>query len=121
MLDASLFITDEIVERAVEMPDGSTHTLWFKQLPTSSFELHAIWANSKDERVASRAPARLLAMGLCNPDGKLALTPEQAERLKRPVLIKLIAALYEANGYGEQKEKPGNVSDSAATSGSGTS
>lgn len=108
MLDKSLFISDEIVEKTIELADGSKHVLFFKQLPNTAFEKYAVWCSSADEDVVSMASTRLLAMSLCDPDGKPAISAEQAQRIKRPVLQRMVRALFDVNGYGTQ-EKQGNV------------
>lgn len=119
MLDAALFISDEIAEKEIELADGSKHVLFFKQLPNTAFEKYALWNASADEDVAAKASARLLVLGLCDADGKPALTLEQAERIKRPVMQRMFAALIDVNGYG--KGKQGNDLPPGATTGSGTS
>ena len=108
MLDSSLFITSEIVERTIELGDGSKHVLFFKQLPNTAFEKYAIWCSSADEDVVATASARLLAMGLCDADGKTVIDAQQAEMIKRPVMQRMVRALLDVNGYGPTKDKPGN-------------
>jgi hypothetical protein len=107
MLDESLFISDEIAEKEIELADGTKHVLFFKQLPNTAFERHAMWCNSADEDVVAMASVRLLVMGLCEADGKPAVTSEQAERIKRPVMRQMVQALLEVNGFGS-KAKRGN-------------
>lgn len=108
MLPAHLFIdTARVEERTVELGDGTSEVLHFKHLPNTAFERYAIWTNSADEEVRASAPARLVELGLCDADGKPSLTREQAERLKRPVLLRLVTALLDVNGYG--KAAPGNA------------
>jgi hypothetical protein len=109
MLSEKFFISDQIEERSIELGDGSSEVLYFKHLPNTAFERYAIWSNSKDEDIVASAHARLLAMGLCGPDGAAAVTQEQAERIKRPVMLRMIAALLEVNGYGKKAEPVGNV------------
>lgn len=119
MLDSSLFISDEIAEREVELADGTKHVLHFKQLPNTAFELYALWCGSADEEVVSTASTRLLAKGLCDSNGKPVLDAEQAARLKRPVMQRMVRVLLEVNGYGQQ-EKRGNALPPGETTGSGT-
>lgn len=112
MLSARLFIDDRIEERTIELADGSVEVLHFRHLPNTAFERYAIWTNSADEDVVATAHARLLALGLCTPEGADAITADQAERLKRPVMLRLIAALLEVNGFGKRTE--GGARDAAA-------
>lgn len=107
MLDDSLFISEAIVEKTVELGDGSTHVLHFKELPNTAFEKYAIWCSSADEDVVAKASARLLALGLCDAEGKPVIDAVKAERLKRPVMQRMVKALLDVNGFG--REKPGNV------------
>jgi len=112
MLDNKFFISDEVEERSIEMGDGSVEVLHFKHLSNTALERYAIWLSSADEDVIATASARLVALGLCEPDGKTTLSVEQAERIKRPVMQRIVKALLEVNGYGKQQqqaqEKTGN-------------
>jgi len=104
-LDQSLFIADGIEERTVELADGTKHVLHFKHLPNNAFERYAAWVSSDDEDVRANAAARLLAVGMCDPDGKPVMTAEQADRLKRPVMLRLMTALHEVNGFGRTEQQ----------------
>ncbi len=96
---------DKIEERSIEMMDGTTEVVWLKHLPNTMFERYAIWSNSADEDVVATASARLVAAGVCEPDGKPSLTQEEAEHIERPVFQRLVRAVLEVNGYGKQAEK----------------
>ena len=104
MISDKFFIDEKIEERPIEMGDGTSETLWFKHLPNTAFERYALWCNSSDEDVVSKAGPRLLVLGVCLPDGKPALTQEQAERIKRQIMLRILAALMEVNGYGKEKK-----------------
>ena len=111
-LNPALFISDRIEERSIELSDGTKEVMWFKHLPNTAFERYAIWSNSGDEDVVVSAHARLLALGLCDPGGNPAITAKDAERIKRPVMLRLIRALLEINGFGAKAsaaEAPGNA------------
>jgi hypothetical protein len=116
MLSDKFFISDAIEEREVELADGTKEVLFFRHLPNTDLERYAIWANSKDEDVQASAAARLVCLGLCDPDGKPALKLEQAARLKHGVLLRVFRALMEVNSG-----KPGKDLPPTAKSGSGTS
>lgn len=114
------FISAGIEERQIKMDDGTVEVVWFKHLPNTDFERYAIWRSSEDERVVSSAPARLLSLGVCEPDGQPALTFAQAELIKRPVMQRMVTALLEVNGYGKEgdagKALPPGTSDGSGTS-----
>jgi hypothetical protein len=102
-LSDKLFISDTVEERQIELDDGTVEVVHFKQLPNTVFERYAAWCNSADENLVASAAPRMLVHGVCDPDGTPALTQEQAERIKRPVMLKLLAALMDVNGYGKKK------------------
>ena len=95
---ASIFIADAPQERKVTLGDGTEHAFFFREIPNTEFELYAIHAQSNDEEVASRAAARLVAQSLCDENGKLELTTEQAGKLKRPIMVAMLAHVFEVNG-----------------------
>jgi len=105
-MDPALFIGDKVVERTVELADGSKHVMHFKELPNTAFERYGIWCTSDDEDVQASAQARLVSLGLCEPDGSQAVTPEAASRIKRPVLQAIVAELLDVNGYSKKKKAP---------------
>lgn len=110
MINEKIFIPATVEEREIELDDGSKATFHFRHLEVTHFELFAMQTNSKDEEVAARAAAVLLAAGLCTADGKPALTLEQVVRIKRSVFQRMFRALLEVNEYGVRGEgKPGNA------------
>jgi hypothetical protein len=98
-LPADCFSPDGIEQREIEFADGSKVPVWFRRLPNSTFERYAAWIKGTDEVAASLAHARLLAFGVCEADGRDALTVEQADRIKRPVALRILAELLRVNGY----------------------
>lgn len=109
-LSDKLFISGTIEERTIELGDGTKETLFFKHLPNTAFERYAIWVNSADEDTMATAAARLVSMGLCEPDGSPALTFERAQTLKRDVLKRVFRALIEVNEPTKAKtDELGNV------------
>lgn len=105
-LPAAFFVPAGIEERPITLENGERHTLWFKHLPSSAFELYALWRSSQDEQTVALSTARLIAMGLCDPTGVPFLTPERADTLKRPVVLQLMDAIFDVNGYGRKKKLP---------------
>jgi len=107
---SKLFISAEIAEREIEMPDASKQVIFFRELENPHFERYFLQMGSKDVEVAARASAVLLAAGVCEPDGSPALTVEEAVRIKRKTSQAMLQALFDVNGYGAAaKGKQGNA------------
>ena len=104
MLDKSLFVSTEVVEREVELPDGKKHKLFFKELTAADIARYVNALNSSDEEVNVLANPKLLALSLCEADGKAAITIEQALQLKPGVIGPILEALREVNGLGGEKK-----------------
>ena len=104
MLDSSLFVSTSVQEREIKLPDGKTHVLYFKELPAIEFTRYFNAANSKDEDSQLYASAKLIAAGLCDADGKKAITVEQAAQLKPGPLGAILEALRDVNGLGDEKK-----------------
>lgn len=98
LLDESFFVSDKPVEKEVEMPDGTKHILYFKQLPATEFQKYHYAARSEDEDVRAGSMAKLIAAGLCEPDGKPALKYERALRLNAQATNAIFVALLSVNG-----------------------
>lgn len=112
MFGADDFCDGEIHERPVILGNGEEKIVWFRQLPNTDWKRYFMWLQSEDEDVRLSAEARLVAMGVCNPDGSPGLALEDAQRLKIPVLGRLITALREVNGQlspAETGDDSGNV------------
>ena len=104
MLDSSLFASTTVQEREIKLPDGKTHVLYFKELPAIEFSRYFNAVNSKDENVQLMASAKLIAAGLCEADGKPAITVDKAAQLKPGPLGAILEALRDVNGLGEEKK-----------------
>lgn len=104
MLDKSLFVSTEVVEREVELADGKKHKLFFKELTAADISRYVNALNSSDESVQLFANPKLLALSLCEPDGKPAITAEQALNLKPSVIGPILEAVREVNGLGDTKK-----------------
>lgn len=94
------FVSDEIHERTVELGDGSKHVLHFRELSVTELRRFAQAERSDDEDVRAQSVAKLIAASLCDPDGKPAMTVEQAVRLKPKVGNAIFAALMSVNDSG---------------------
>lgn len=104
MLDKSLFVSTNVQEREIKLPDGKTHVLYFKELPAIEFRRFYLASQSADEDVRVFAIAKLISAALCDSDGKPAVTPEQASQLKSGPMNLIFEALLDVNGQGEQKK-----------------
>lgn len=117
-LDKSFFVSPEIHAREVELPDGSKHTLHFRQLPAVDFRKFSLSERSDDPDVRANSIADLIASGLCNADGSAAITREQALKLTGPAANALFVHVVEVNKL--QDATPGKESRPEAKTGSGT-
>lgn len=119
MLDAAFFISPELHQRPVELPDGSKYTLHFRELAVSQMRAYQLAQQAEDEEVRAGAVAKLIAFSVCEPDGTPALTYEKALTLRPLAANALMAVIYALNGEaGTQAKKP---LPSEETAGSGTS
>lgn len=105
MLDKSLFVSTEVIEREVELADGKKHKLFFKELTAADIGRYVNSLNSSDEEAQYMANPKLLALSLCEPDGKPAITVEQALTLKPSVIGPILEALRDVNGLGDKKKE----------------
>ena len=102
----SFFVSDDVHERKVELADGSGHTLHFRELPAVEFRKFGLAERSEDDEVRAEAMVRLIAASLCEPDGKPAMTLDQARKLKSHVAAALFDAVLDVNRV--HKGEPGN-------------
>lgn len=106
MLDSSLFVSEEVHEREVELPDGKKHVLYFKEVPASVFRKYGLAERSENEEVRAGSMSILIAASLCDKDGKPVLTYERALQLKAAAATKLFEAVLDVNGA--KREEQGN-------------
>lgn len=118
-LSASLFVSDTLHAREVKLPDGSVHTLHFRELPAVEFRKFYRAEQSDDDAKQSGSMASLIAACLCEPDGKPAITIKKALTLNAAATNAIMAAILEVNGF--SKGEAGNPSAPEQMSGSGTS
>jgi len=105
MLDKAFFISDEIHDATVKLGDGSEHALHFREMTAAEFRKFHLAETSGDEEKRIGSMARLISLSLCDPEGKPALTYEQALKLKPGASAELVNAILAVNGFGR---KPGN-------------
>ena len=117
-LDQALFVSESVIEREVELADGKKHTFWFREVPSVKFRAFQIAETSGDEQKRLSSMFVLIAASVCEPDGKPALSAEQAAQLKPTVTSALMAEILKINRIGGDEKK---TSQPEAKSGSGTS
>lgn len=115
-LPTSFFVSDTVHERKVKLGNEEEHTLHFRELSHTDFRKFFDDERSEDEDVRAAAVARMIALSLCTPDGKPALTAKDAIRLKPSVANAIADQVLDVNGM-----KKGNASPPGANNGSGTS
>jgi hypothetical protein len=102
-MDKSLFISDEVQSREIELPDGKKHTLHFKQLPAADFRRFFFASQSADEDAQAGAMAKLICASLCTPEGKPAVTLKEALKLKPAAEKAISEAVLDVNGMGKKE------------------
>jgi hypothetical protein len=115
-LSKDFFVSDKLHERSVEMPDGSKHLIHFAELSAADFTAFRDEQRSEDPKVRALATARLLAKAVREPNGKAAMTPEQADKLKPGPMRALFEAVLEVNTYDGKKPSPSAEASGSATS-----
>lgn len=116
-LSDSMFVSSSLIAREVTLPDGSTHTLHFKELESAIFERFHEHRASENENERYGAMPTLIAASVCEPDGKQAMNVKKAMSLKPKVQVLLSGIIMEINGFKSAKKD----SPSEETSGSDTS
>lgn len=93
-----LFVTDEVHERKVELSDGKTHKLYFKELSAVDFRRLTEAQQSKDPDVRAKAVAAIISASVVEPDGRQAMTVERAAKLKPIPAGAIFRKILELNG-----------------------
>lgn len=119
MLDSAFFVSGELTPRPVTLQDGTVHTVHFREVSASEVRAYQLAEQSEDEAVRANALSVLICACVCDPDGKPALTREQALKLKPKAANALLSEVMALNGMrSAEAKKPSPPEDSA---GSGTS
>jgi hypothetical protein len=103
-LAKSLFVSDEIHEKEVKLPNGEVHKLHFKELSAVEFRKFQMAEFSEDDEVKATSMAKLIASSLVDSDGKQALNLPQALKLNSAATNAMIAVILGVNGFSEQKK-----------------
>jgi hypothetical protein len=102
-LSTAFFASSDIQQREVKLPDGTKHTLHFKELPAVEFRKFQMAESSEDEEVRASSIAKLIAASLVEPDGKPAITIKDAARLNSAAANAIMSAILDVNGFGKSK------------------
>ena len=73
MIDKSLFTIVEIHERTIELADGSTHVLHFRELSAAEFRRFQFAELSLDDEKRVGLLVWFISICLCELDGKIVL------------------------------------------------
>lgn len=115
MIAASLFASEDVSQKEVTLPNGETHSLYFLDLTQQEFRRWRDALESKDQAEKDSATARLISVCLCQPDGKPALTIEQALTLKPAALLAISNAIMQLNGFAAKNDLPSEVKSGSGT------
>ena len=113
-LPTSLFVSAQVQGREVTLADGTTHVLFFKELPAVTFKTYSRLQASTDQQDQDTCMARLIAESLCDEEGKRAMTFEQACQLRLDAATAIFQAVLDVNGLSGKK---GDRSPGASASG----
>ena len=111
ILTDDMFVSDSIIEHPVKLGDGKERTMYFKPLSAIEWKQHMEAENSKDAKVRKEAAARLIAKCVVEPDGRRAMTPQQAPRLKPAVSGAFFMAILEINEIFKKPEVNADLDD----------
>ena len=103
-LASSFFVSTEVQAREVTLPDGSKHTLHFKELPVVEFRKFHMAEASEDEETRAASIAKLIAASLVDEDGKPAITVKDAARLNSAAANAIVNAVLDVNGFGKAEK-----------------
>lgn len=104
-LPGCAFVGNELHEREVEMPDGSRVTIHFRKARARTYAKYSLAIGSQDADVRGDSMAVVVADTVCEPDGALSLTYEQARDLDPRAMANLFHAAVDVSGYGEKEKK----------------
>lgn len=102
MLNDSLFVSDKVVKKEVELPDGSKHELYFRELSHVDFRKYIMAEQSDNDDEKAQSTAKLIALSLCDENGKPALDLKQALKLNISATTAIANAIMQVNGFGAE-------------------
>lgn len=116
MLDDSLFVSDEVVSREVELPDGKKHKLYFKEPSAAAYRKYGIAEKSEDADVRAGSIAHLIASCLVEADGTPAIAYERALTLKPAAMMAIYYAIIDIAEGGQKNDSAPEVKTTSGTS-----
>lgn len=116
--NSALFASSALAEREVTMPDGTVLIVHFGKVSGMEWSQFQFAMGMGDEEARARASCRLVMLSLREPDGKQALTWEQAKLLEAGVVQQMMRHAADLN---RPTQNPGKASPPGESSGSGTS
>ena len=107
-LSKDFFVSPEIGEREVKLP-GGVQKLWFRKVSSFDWERFLSAARSQDIDQRALRTHILIAAALCDPDGKAALTIEDAQKLVPDVAAAIYTEAFLFNHKPTEAPAEGNV------------
>ena len=101
MLDKSLFVSTEIVEREVEFANGFKQKLYFKELTDEKVRPFFVRLGADE----AKARYEIIAESLCDSNGAFVASVDDVKKLKAIVINTLIGVISEVNGIGGETKK----------------
>jgi hypothetical protein len=92
----SFLTADDVHEEEVDL-SGTIHKVWFREVPHLVYARFVRESSSPDVADRDAAAARFVAGSLCNPDGTLAFTGEEACRLKSSVVNAMVPLIVKVS------------------------
>ena len=97
----SAFLTaDDVHEREINL-GGKSHKVYFREVPHVVYTRFVRESTSDDPDERDAAAARFVARSLCNPDGTLALTGEDACKLRSSVVNEMVRLIVDVSKAGD--------------------
>lgn len=116
---AADYVTEEAIPKKIKVR-GELRQFYFREARDGDWYRYVAMRASSDVDVQAGARAFIISKCLCEPDGKLALTLEQAASLKMRIGKAMVDAIMEIGS--EVEATTGNGSEPGAdVTGSGTS
>ncbi|WP_426805392.1 phage tail assembly chaperone family protein, TAC [Stenotrophomonas sp. SrG] len=118
-MDKSRILTNDApVAREVKFSDGTTETVYFKQVNAGQMRRWRAAEQSDAEEVKYFAMQRLVAASICDARGKLVLTEAESENLTPAGLTDLFPHVIAVAGIGDDAKKSSPSADASTSAAS---